>query len=288
MNPGEDVLDLPATIAELPFFSSGRFPKPDLLGRCYGDGIAHISGRQLLERVRDIGLGLTSLGMARGDRVIILSESRPEWLLVDFGILTAGAVTTPIYTTLAVDQVGFILRDSGASLAIVSTSAQAAKLMAASAGTAIRTVVVMDPLEELVASDEFRILSLDEVADLGHRQIRDGWGVARAFRDQARTVQPDDLATIIYTSGTTAEPKGVMLTHANLVANLRGVLGVLDLHQEDVALSFLPLCHALERIVAYVCLASGTSLIFAESMDTLARDFRTVRPTVMSGVPRAF
>jgi len=282
------VLDFPATIAELPFFASGRFPKPDLLGRCHAGGIDHTSGRQLVERVRDVSLGLTSLGMARGDRVIILSESRPEWLLADFAILTAGAVTTPIYTTLSADQVGFILRDSGATLAIVSTPAQAAKLVSASQGSSIRTIVIMDLPAEPVAPPEFRVLSFAELAELGHRQIRDGWGVARAFRDQARTVKADDLATIIYTSGTTGDPKGVMLTHGNLTANVRGVLDVLDIHQEDVALSFLPLCHAFERIVAYVCLSSGASMIFAETMDTLVRDFGTVRPTVMSAVPRVF
>ena len=116
----------------------------------------------------------------------------------------------------------------------------------------------------------------------GHKTIVDGWGVARTFQERARAVRPDDLATIIYTSGTTGAPKGVMLTHGNLVANVAGVLDVLDLNEEDTALSFLPLCHAFERMVAYVYLASGVSMIFAESIDTIARDLLTVRPTVMS------
>ena len=115
-----------------------------------------------------------------------------------------------------------------------------------------------------------------------------GWGVGRAFQDEARQVAPGDLATIIYTSGTTGEPKGVMLTHGNLVSNIEGVNGVLNLHQEDTALSFLPLCHAFERLVAYVYLANGVSMVFAESLDTVARDLLTARPTVMTGVPRVF
>jgi long-chain acyl-CoA synthetase len=103
-----------------------------------------------------------------------------------------------------------------------------------------------------------------------------------------RQVAPGDVATIIYTSGTTAEPKGVMLTHANLVANIEGVKQVLDLNERDTALSFLPLCHAFERLVSYVYLASGVSMVFAESIDTVARDLQAVRPTVMTGVPRVF
>ena len=288
--PGDaDVQRLPPTIAELPFFASGPFPKPDLLGRCRGGQIEYTSGRELVERFRDISLGLTALGMQAGDRVVILAESRPEWLLVDFAILAAGAVTTPIYSTLSTEHACFILRDSGATLAVVSSPLQAEKLLAcAPQAPALRTIVVMDPGGDLMPPSDLRVVSLAETAELGHRQIRDGWGVARAFRDRARGVKPEHLATIIYTSGTTGEPKGVMLTHGNLVSNLRGVLEVLDIHQEDVAMSFLPLSHAFERIVSYVCLGSGASMIFAESIDTLARDFAAVRPTVMSGVPRVF
>src|SRR4051812_3500330 len=114
----DEPLDLPPTIAQLPFFVSGRSPRPDLIGRCAGDSVTYTSGRELLERVRDLSLGLTSLGMTRGDRVLLLSESRPEWLLTDFAIQTAGAITVPIYTTLSVEQVVFILRDSEAKLAV--------------------------------------------------------------------------------------------------------------------------------------------------------------------------
>ena len=108
MSEPEGIAHLPSTIAELPFFAGGRFPRPDLLGRCEGDQIVKTSGRELIERVREIGLGLQSLGLAPGDRVVLLAESRPEWLLVDFAILASGAVTVPIYPTLAAEQVGFI------------------------------------------------------------------------------------------------------------------------------------------------------------------------------------
>ncbi|MEO8483893.1 MAG: long-chain fatty acid--CoA ligase [Acidobacteriota bacterium] len=275
------------TIAELPFLSGGRFPKPDLIGQCRGDAVEYISGRDLVPRIRDISLGLSAIGMSRGDRVAILSESRPEWVFTDLAILTAGAISTPIYPTLSTEQIAFILRDSSASIVVVSSASQLDKLLVAlPSAPAIKTIVVIDPIELPPAS--VPILALADVAERGHQRIRGGWGVAREYQNAAKAVRPEDLAVIIYTSGTTAEPKGVMLTHGNLAANLCGSLDVLDLYHDDVGLSFLPLCHALERIVAYVYLSTGISMIFAESIDAVPRNLLTVKPTVMSGVPRVF
>ena len=278
----------PRTIAELPFFAAGRFPKPDLIGRCVGGQITHMSGRDLVEAVRDASLGLAARGMTRGDRIVLLSENRPEWLVVDFAALTAGAVTVPIYPTLAPEQVAYILRDSGAGIVVVSSAAQLAKVVEAAASLdTVHSIVMIDPPPADYAGRP-TLVSLAQVSAEGHRRILDAWGVAREFHETAKSVTPDDLATIIYTSGTTGEPKGVMLTHGNLASNVAGVLEQLDLSQDDTALSFLPLCHAFERTVSYVCLASGVSLIFAESIDTIARDLTIVRPTVMSCVPRVF
>ncbi len=136
--PDPVVAPLPLTIAALPFFASGRYPKPDLIGRCSATGIAAITGRDLVDRVRDLGLGLVELGVARGDRVAIVSESRPEWLFADLAILTKGAVTVPIYPTLSVEQVAYILRDSEVRLAVASTAAQVAKLQAIRRGVGAR------------------------------------------------------------------------------------------------------------------------------------------------------
>jgi long-chain acyl-CoA synthetase len=258
--PTDDVGGLPPTIALLPFFVSGRFPKPDLLGRCEGDQVVYTSGRELIERVREIGLGLQNLGIAPGERVALLAESSPDWLLIDFAILASGAVTVPIYPTLAPDQAAFILRDSGASAAVVSTSTQLDKVIA-NVGSlpALRFVVTTRVEEQEIAAARaaaggLQVLTLGDVSERGHQAIRQGWGQAKAFHDRAKQVRPQDLATIIYTSGTTNEPKGVMLTHANLAANLDAVTRVFRVNESDVALSFLPLCHGFERMVAYVYL----------------------------------
>ncbi|HSG01901.1 MAG TPA: AMP-binding protein, partial [Vicinamibacterales bacterium] len=224
------VPELPATIAALPFFVRGRFTKPDLIGRCAADRVVTTSGRELVEQVRDLSLGLSSLGMARGSHVAILSESRPDWLVSDLAILTAGAVTVPIYPTLSAAQVGFILRDAGATLAIASTEVQCRKICeVAAAVPSLRAVVVFDDVSVRPDEAPVPIHRISDVAEAGHRRITDGWGVAREFQDGAMAVQPSDLATIIYTSGTTGEPKGVMLTHGNIMANVAGVKQVIAL-----------------------------------------------------------
>jgi long-chain acyl-CoA synthetase len=285
--PEAELAALPRTIAELPFFAGGRYPKPDLIGRCRPSGIEMTSGRDLVDRVRDIALGLEAYGLAAGERVALIAESRPDWVFADFAILTKGGVTVPIYPTLAVDQVAYILQDSAVRLAIASNAAQVEKLQAAASRTScLTTIVTMDPSPD--ATGPATVVNLADVAAAGHKKILDGWGVAKAYQDGARAVTPDDLATIIYTSGTTGEPKGVELTHGNLAANLAGSQERLHLEDTDVALSFLPLCHAFERMAVYLYLATGVSVAFAESLDTVARDLLHVRPTLMTGAPRVF
>ena len=273
------------TIADLPFHFMGRFPKPMLLGRVKGGAIEGMSSKEVFERVRELGLGFKSLGVRPGDRVSLIAESRPEWVMCDLAILALGAVTVPIYPTLSAAQARHILDDCGARLAIVSTRLQLEKVQdVRHLLPMLEAVAVMDEAAAAKAS----VLGLEEVRRRGHEQINAQWGAAKEFRDGARAVRPEDLATIIYTSGTTGEPKGVMLTHANLMANLVAVTEVLKVGVDDVALSFLPLSHAFERIAAFLYLYTGVTSIFAESFDTLGRDVGVVRPTVLIGVPRVY
>src|SRR5690606_27265765 len=234
-------------------------------------------------------LGLLTLGLARGDRMAIISESRPEWLHADLAAQTLGIVDVPVYPSLSASQTEYILRDSSAKCAVVSDRSQVEKLAeVASRLPLLSHVVVFDAADGAAASGRFEVLTLDALAERGAERIRAGWGVVKEFNDAAKLVQPGDLATVIYTSGTTGEPKGVMLTHDNLVSNLIAATSCIDVGPDDVGLSFLPLSHSFERLASYLFLASGMTIVFAENMDTVARDLLVVRPTVMTGVPRVY
>ena len=273
------------TLADLPFHVMGRFPKQVLMGRCRGGGIEGLSNKEVFDRVRELSLGLASFGVGPGDRVAIVSESRPEWVMCDLAILARGAVTVPIYPTLSAAQARYILEDCGARLAIASTKLQADKIQEQRHMLpALEAIIVMEEAAAAKAS----VMGLEALQRRGHDQINAQWGSGKDFRETARAVQPQDLATIIYTSGTTGEPKGVLLTHANLLSNLIAATEVLPVGVDDTALSFLPLSHAFERMASYLYLFTGVTMIFAESIDTIGRDIAVVRPTVLTGVPRVY
>ncbi len=305
------------TLAELPFHVSGRFSKPVLTGRCEGDRIREWSNRQLFDEVRDLSLGLGALGVRPRDRVAILSDSRPEWVVADLATLTAGAVTVPVYPTLPANQVGYILAHSGARVVAVADEEQAAKVRAARKDApAVEAVVVFDraaggsaggeagdagPAADAAGAGEvgaeasgaeaeapLREYSLAEIRERGHHRLMTENGLGRIYKERAHAIEPDALATIIYTSGTTGHPKGVMLSHRNFLANVADVNQVIGVSEDDTALSFLPLSHAFERTTVYMYLYNGATFIFAESLETIGRDMQQVRPTVMTGVPRVF
>jgi long-chain acyl-CoA synthetase len=274
-----------ATLADLPFHVLGRHPKPLLIGQVINGAIAGESTRDWFDRVRDLALGLSSLGIGMGDRVVIMSESRPDWLSADLAILTIGAVTVPVYATLTAAQARYIVQDSGARVAFVSTAEQLDKLQGVRHELPLlEAIVSFAP----VAGASPSVLTLDALVARGHARLMGEWGAGRQFRDATREIRPGQLATIIYTSGTTGEPKGVMLSHHNLISNLMAGHTVVPVGEEDVSLSFLPLSHSFERLVSYVYLAHGVTIVFAESMETVGRDLAIVRPTVMTGVPRVY
>lgn len=267
------------TLCDIPRRLLADDPRPDQI--LYKDrGVWHpIATAEFCRRVRDLGLGLRRLGVARGDRVALLSENRPEWTASDHAILAIGAVTVPVYPTLVAEQVAHILKDSGASAVIVSSPDQLEKMRAVRGGLpALRQVVVMDA----GAGPPPAAHSWHDVADSGAAEPD------AAFAAEVAAVRPDDLASIIYTSGTTGAPKGVMLTHANLVANVAASCEVIPFARQDVCLSILPLSHVYERVVEFCYLYRGATIAYAESMDEVARNFQEVRPTIACGVPRLF
>lgn len=285
----QDLEGLPSTLAGLPEWIAGRHPKPLSVGRVVDGAVTGLGGRELRDRVREIALGLSGLDLKRGERMAIISESRPEWLQADLAAQSLGVVDVPVYPTISASQTEYILRDCSARVAVVSSPELLAKVReVASRLPLLRTVVMMDAGWTAEAGDRFALLSLTQLAEQGSKRIRDGWGVVKEYNDASREVAPGDLATIIYTSGTTGEPKGVMLTHDNLITNLIAAANVLQVDHEDIALSFLPLSHSFERLASYLYLAVGVTIVFAESMETVARDLQIVRPTVITGVPRVY
>lgn len=283
--PGQEV----RTLSDLPFFLLRRHAKPLLLRRCQAEGFHDYSTEHFFDAVRHLSLGLSNLGVHRGDRVALMSESRPEWTITDFACLTAGGVTVPIYPTHSASQVAYILRDSGARVIVVSDAQQAAKVVEVrDSAPALEWIVVIDRPGGGAGPAAEGTLSLAEVIGSGAARLREDESAAVAFEASVASQRPQDLATIVYTSGTTGEPKGVMLTHHNLLSNAEASRAVLEVTAADTCLSLLPLSHVFERLVLFRYLLEGATVVFAENLTTIARDLANVRPTVMVGVPRVY
>lgn len=273
---------IPQTIPHYCFESFLRHDKADALAFKVENAWSYLRGSATVERIKRIAMGLAALGVRKGDRLAIISENRPEWSLVDLAILSLGAVNVPIYTTQAVEQIRFILENSGARMLFVS-----GKKIWRHAEEAVRSV---ESIERLVffddgdlPADHGRAVTLASVEAAGDK-FDDREAVDRSLAE----IGPGDLATIIYTSGTTGEPKGVMLTHNNFVSNIVAISRGLPIRSTDRSLAVLPLSHIFERTVFYVLCSNGVSIHYCASFDQLASHLQEVRPTIMTAVPRLF
>ena len=272
-----------SSVPALCLTASLQHGKEDALNHKIGGEWKRTSAEHFVERVRNIALGLASFGIKPGDRVALLSENRPEWSMADMAILSLGAINVPIYTTQAVDQVRYILADSGTRAVFISNRRLYKHAREAFEG--------LDILEKLIFFDADsatgleRATTLEALEEIGREQVRQRPG---AFDAYLQAIHPDDLATIIYTSGTTGEPKGVMLTHSNFISNVLAITAGLPIGSSDVALSVLPLSHIFERTGFYVFCYNGVSVYYAASFDQVGENLREVRPTVMTAVPRLF
>jgi len=270
------------TVCDIFFDSVRRYRKPDHL-RVKREGTwRDISSDEYLCAVSELSMGLRELGLAAGDRVAILSENRPEWAYADLAVLAAGAVDVPIYTTLTPAQILYILNDAGVVAAVVSNAVQAEKIAAVrSQARTLSHVIAMDP------EGTRDTLAFEDIRQRGRQALS---RTPDAVDTRAAEVRPENLATIIYTSGTTGDPKGVMLTHDNLVQNTEASRDVVaDMAGNDSCLSFLPLCHVFERLAGhYLMLEHGCTVAYAESIDHVAANLLEVRPSVLLAVPRFY
>ncbi len=238
------------------------------------------SARDFYQGVRRLGAALRACGLAAGDRVGLFSENRPEWMLVDFACLSSDLIDVPIYPTLPADQVAYILRDSGARGVFVSTAEQVEKVIA-----------VWDELPELEWICAF------DAAPAADDSRQRAWAtltatvphLGEADFDAALLATPSDrVVTLLYTSGTTGVPKGVMLTHGNLVSNLNVAPVGFDFRDDERRLSFLPLSHITERHLGYVDFIFEQVTYYAESFDKVPANLLEVKPTFIVAVPRVY
>jgi long-chain acyl-CoA synthetase len=274
--------DEPTTLLEMFEYVARVHERSDTLNYKHEGRWTPISSGEFLTRTRNMAAGLYSLGVRRGDRVAILSESRPEWTLTDAGCMFAGAIDVPIYPTLMPSQVRYILKDSGARVLVVQNEKKFLEIRDLLAECpAVKDLIFFEQPSDSVAHG----ISLAELEKRGQAFSEQQ---PQLINDLAHQIKADDLATIIYTSGTTGEPKGVMLAHSNLVSNLIDSSGHLSFAKDDSALSVLPLSHVLERMAMYMYLYHGMAVYFGESLEQIGPNLREVRPTIFVGVPRIF
>lgn len=232
------------------------------------------------EDIRHVAAGLASFGIGWDDHVAIISENNPQWPISDLAISSLGAVSVPIYPSLPADQAAFILKNADCKAAVVENGEQLQKVL--DSGIDFQVVAVIDSKTDLPKAKN--VLSIAELAKKGKQNPLEDWETTWAKIDR------DRLATIIHTSGTTGKPKGAMLTHGNILANIEGVqFWVLEARSDDVMLSYLPLSHVFERMAGqFMPLSQGTTIAYAENIDKIQENLREVRPTVMTSVPLLF
>ncbi|MDQ3798882.1 MAG: long-chain fatty acid--CoA ligase [Acidobacteriota bacterium] len=275
--------DEPQTLAELFLQAREKRPRPDALNYKSRDGEwKAISSDEMIARVENITLGLYTLGVRRGERAAILAANSPEWTLADAGCQFSGVIDVPVYTTLAANQVCYIVNDSGAKIFFLQNKEAYERL--GGIFSECRTI------EKLIFFDSAGVeaenaMSLAELENLGARLKAEQPGLLEELTAQ---IKPEDVATLIYTSGTTGEPKGVMLTHANIVSNVIDAGENFTFSEKDKPLSVLPLSHIFERSGMYLYIFNGMAVHYAESIEKVPENLREVRPTIFVGVPRIF
>jgi long-chain acyl-CoA synthetase len=268
------------TLAQVVLDTVKNYPKPDFM-LFKKEGRFHpVSTEDFGRRVKHLCLGLRDLGFGKGDKVVILSENRPEWVIADHANLCLGAITVPIYTSLVSEQIKYIIDDSDAKAVFVSSADlwQRVEAVKPSLSKVRHYITIQEEAPE-------GVLTLNQVLERGRKVEEEN---PELFESLVSAVKPEDEASLIYTSGTTGVPKGVILTHANFLSNVKTVVSIFDFTPKDTVLSFLPLSHVLERMATYAYVYCGMTIGYAESVESVAQNLLEIRPTLMVSVPRVF
>ena len=260
-------------VFDIIYYQQKSYPKADALADKTSGEWNKYSTSEFIEIATRISFGLLESGIKKDDKVAIVSQNRTEWNFADLGIQQIGAISVPLYPNSTVDDYRFILKDSEVKIVFVSNQEILAKVQEAiSDNPAIQAIYTFDKIEGQKHWTEIR--------DKGNgRQLSD----IELFKN---TVSPTDLLTLIYTSGTTGTPKGVMLTHNNIVSNVKACKPLMPVGPEDRALSFLPLSHVYERMLNYLYTSVGVSIYYAESLETISDNLKEIKPQIFVTVPR--
>lgn len=267
------------TLTEMFFARARERGESPFLWRRAEDGFAPTSWAEAARQVETLARGLIARGLAPGQRVLLVSENRPEWPIADLAIMAAGAVTVPAYTTNTPEDHLYLLNHSGARAVIVSSPALTRKVLEAAGGAANPPLVIAMEPPELEQSGNFELIEWDSVMAAGEARA----GTPLPEREAG------DIASIVYTSGTSGAPKGVMLPHRAILANCRGARPLIEAIGlgEEIFLSVLPLSHAYERTAGqFFAISIGAQIFYAGGPETFSRDMAAVRPTIVTAVPR--
>ena len=260
---------------------TGKYGDRVMMKHKVGGAWKEISWNQFYSNARNLGLGLISLGVQPGDRVGIFSANSPQWQMADVAVLSIGAADVPLYATITAKQAQYIISDSGSRVIFVGTEDHMDRVLQVNSDLPeLMKIITMDNTE----SDDPDVITFDALIELGEEYSR-----KEEFDSRLEAVKPDDLCSIVYTSGTTGNPKGVMLLHDNLLSNIKTASSLITVDDTDVCLSFLPLSHVLERMSGYyTSVFNGVLIVHAQSIDTLVDDLADIRPHWMVSVPRLY
>ncbi len=274
------------TLPALLFHATRKHSNPKAFQRVVNGISEVVSAAEFEGNCLRVALGLAGRGLRPGDRIAILARSSVDWALCDFAIQLLGAVSVPIYPTLPAPAVARILAHAGCRAAFVEDAEQAAKVLPLATG---RAEGGQPAIAVLIQFGGEPAAGVDGLAVLAAEGAARGEAAAERLREDALEIPEEADCTLVYTSGTSGEPKGVLLTHRNILSNVQAALQVIPLNEEDTALSCLPLSHLLERTAGlHAMMHAGASIAYAQSLESLGQDLLAVRPTVMIAVPRIY
>ncbi len=271
-----------ASIPEMFLHSSDLYRNKTALKWIENDLVKSYTYKELGDNVKLLFSGLKQMGIKAGDKVAILSENRNEWIISDFAIQSLGGIVVPIYPTLPSNQVEHILKDSETKAIFVENEIQLKKLQEVKKNLKHLKVIISfeKNFKHTTSVQEF-----SEILKKGEKEENLG----DIFREHILKINPNDICSIVYTSGTTGMPKGVMLNHRGFIKDIIDAEAVIGLSKDDIFFSFLPLSHLFERLASHwATIYKGATLFYSRSVDTVAEDIQLAQPTIMVSVPRLY